>query len=81
MDAGNLGLSPQRDGFPQDKDHQLPFMNETEPVGIRDAEKEQPGMGIGVVLTKDLEAQHWSGLTTSALRKGFDLRDLLMPNP
>lgn len=55
-------------------------MNETEPVGIRDAEKEQPGMGISVVLTKDLEAQHWFGLTTSALKKGFDFRDLLMPH-
>lgn len=55
-------------------------MSKAEPSGIGDAEKEQPGMGIRVVLTKDLEAQHWFGLITSALRKGFDFRDLLMPN-
>lgn len=81
MDTGNLKLSPHTDEFPQDKGHQLPFMNETQPAGIRDAEKDQPGRGIRVVLTKDLEARHWFELTTSALRKGFDFRDLLMPNP
>lgn len=37
-------------------------------------------MGIRVVSTKDLEAQHWFGLTTSVLRKGFDFSDLLIPN-
>lgn len=80
MDAGNLGLSPHTDGFPRDKGHQLLFMSKTEPADIKDAENEKPGMGIGVVLTKDLETQHWFGLTKSALRKGFDFRDLLMPN-
>lgn len=38
------------------------------------------GMGIRVVSTKDLEAQHWFGLTTSVLGKGFDFSDLLVPN-
>lgn len=52
-----MGLSPHTNGFSQDKGHQLPFMSETEPAGVKDAEKEQPGMGIRVVLTKVLEAQ------------------------
>lgn len=52
---------------------------------IKDAEKEQPRMGISIILAKDFEAQHCFGLTrdicTPAVSvKGFVFGHLLMPN-
>lgn len=64
---------------------QLPFMCEVGTADIKDAEKEQPRVGVSIVLAKDFEAQHCFGLTcdtcTHAVHvKGFAFRRLLLPN-
>ena len=63
----------------------MPVMCKIETADIKDAEKEQPGMGVSIILATDFEAQHCFGLThdicTGAVSvKGFAFGDLLMPS-
>lgn len=58
-----FGTEPTHRWVPSRQGSAVAFDVQDRTSGIKDAEKEQPGMGIRVLLTKGLEAQHWFGLT------------------
>lgn len=64
-----FGTEPTHRWVPSRQGSAVAFDVQDRTSGIKDAEKEQPGMGIRVLLTKGLEAQHWFGLTHICTQK------------